>query len=332
MKVLLRASWLLAAILVLTAKVVPGAQSWDGFHGRMSATLAVLTGHFVTIDRRSHMAAALEERLDADAALEPLARPTWLTPGQFLDFADNASLLDTSLIVQLASGKTHAIAMIRGMDDVPVPSVVDHSWQPFAFYIPPSYDPSKPAPLVVFLHGATQSEVTVLASPWVRKAAVATGAIVAAPFARGDSQYADPAPLEVYQAVDIAERAFNVDRSRVYLAGHSMGGFGVFVVGPLHPQIWAAFLSVSGSMTEEDKSLTLDRFIGKRVYIVEGADDPVVPPTYPKRTLAWLRAAGIETAYYEQPDGQHSLGTIYPAFFKAWQDMLNGVMPAATPD
>ena len=310
--------WLLLAMLALPAPAMPSSQTWDEFRSRMTATLAVLANHFTAIDERSHMAAALEERLNSDASLDPLARPTWLTPAQFLDVADNVSVLDASLIDQLASGKGHAIGMIRSMDDVPVPSVVDKSWQPFAFYVPPSYDPAKPTPLVVFLHGATQSEVTVMASPWVREAAAATGAIVVAPFARGDIQYADPAPLEVYQAVDIAERSFNVYRSRVYLAGHSMGGFGIFVVGPLHPQMWAGFLCVSGSMTEEDKTLALERFVGKRVYIVQGAADPVVPPAYPKRTLASLRAAGIEAAYYEQPDGQHSLGTIYPAFFKAW--------------
>jgi predicted esterase len=328
MKASARAAWMFSsAILALTLLAASSAPNWDGVHGRMSTTLDSLAEHFKAIDARSHMAAALEERLDADAAVRPVDRPAWVTAAQFLDFADDESILDASLIGQLASGQRHPIGMIRSMDDVPVPSVVDNSWQPFAFFIPPSYDKAKPTPLVVFLHGATQSEVDVIASPWVRQAAAATGAIVVAPFARGDIQYADPAPREVYQAVDIAEHAFNVDLSRVYLAGHSMGGFGIFVVGPLRPQMWAGFLCVSGSMTDDDKGL-VDRFTGKRVYVVEGAGDTVVPPEFPKRTVAWLRAAGIQTAYYEQPDGGHALGTIYPAFLRAWRDMLDGVMPA----
>ncbi len=321
--------WVSIALAALTISAAPRASSWDGFHSRMDATLSVLAAHFKDVQERSHMAAALEERLNADAALEPLARPAYETPDQFLDFANTVSILDPSLVNQLATGKRHSIGAIRGMDDVPVPSVIDNTWQPFAFFLPPSYEGSKPAPLVVFLHGAMQSEVTVIASPWVRQAATATGAIVVAPFARGDIQYADPAPREVYQAVDLAEHAFNVDPKRIYLAGHSMGGFGIFVVGPVHPQIWAGFLCASGSMTEEDKAVALERLAGKRIYIVEGAGDPVVPPIYPQRTLSWLRAAGIQTAYYEQPDGGHPLGTIYPAFLRAWRDMLNGVMPAS---
>jgi len=317
-----------AMLLTLTASSSP---TWADYHNRIHSALSVLQENFKAIDQRSHLAATLEDRLNADAALEPVARPTWATPDEFLDFADTLARLDSSLIDQLASGTPHAIATIHSLDDVPIHSVVDHSMQPWAAYIPPSYDPHKPAPLVVFLHGASQSEADIIASPWVRKEADATGAIVIAPYARGDSGYADPAPLEVYQSIDIAETAFSIDRKRVYLAGHSMGGFGVFVVGPLHPELWAGFLCASGSLTDDNKQSAARALAGKRVYIVEGALDTAVPPSYPEWTVSWLRAAGVIAGYYEQPDGGHPLGTIYPAFSQAWRDMLKGVTPRAKP-
>ncbi len=317
--------------VVLAVFTASSPQTWDAYHNQMRAALSVLQDHFKAIDERSHLAAALEDRLNEDAALEPIARPQWSTPDQFLDYAVTIARLDSSLIDQLATGKPHAVDAIHSLDDVPIPSVVDRSMQPWALYIPPSYRSVTPAPLVVFLHGATQSEATVIASPWIRKEADATGAIIIAPYARGDSQYADPAPLEVYQSVGIAEHAFNIDKKRVYLAGHSMGGFGVFVVAPLHPEMWAALLCASGSLTEDNKTLAARHLAGKRVYVVDGALDTTVPPAYPKRTVSWLRAAGAIVGYYEQPDGGHPIGTIYPAFSKAWRDMLNGVMPSAHP-
>jgi predicted esterase len=195
--------------------------------------------------------------------------------------------------------------------------------QPLGVYVPPSYDPRKPASLVVFLHGRTCSEADVIALPWVRAAADSTGTIIIAPYARGDSQYVDPASVDVYEALAQAKRAFNVDPRRIYLAGHSMGGYGVFIVGPKHPDYWAAIMATSGGMTTETQETAVKALQHIPIYLVVGSQDPIVPPGYMKTNENLLVASGIETHYYEDPNGKHPIGTYAATYARAWHDMLS---------
>lgn len=282
-----------------------------------------LSQHFAEIQARSHLAAALEERLDGDASgIELGNRPSWMTPADYEAHNTVLFKLNASLITQLASGKYHALGEVRGADDTLYRSPVDGTLQPLAAYVPASYDPRTPAALVVFLHGRTWSENDVIATPTVRQIADATGTIVVAPYGQGDNQYADPASTDVYGALDAAERAFNVDRQRVYLAGHSMGGYGVFIVAPKHPQLWAAVLAASGGMVTETLTPALTALQHTPVYLVVGSDDPIVPHGYMAQNASLLQHSGIEVHYYEEPGGLHSIVTISKSFKQAWTDML----------
>ena len=312
---------------------------------QMSTARKALVEHFQAVNARSGLAAALEERLDSDAPGQGFsAKPGWMSTADFLDYMTYLTKLDVSLVEQYATGSYHPVASVRGADDTVFKSPADGTMQPLAVYVPASYDPRRAASLVVFLHGRTWSENDLIAQPWVRAAADSTGSIVVAPYARGDSQYVDPAPADVYAALDVARKAFNIDARRIYLAGHSMGGYGVFIVGPQHPQDWAAVLAASGGMTTETMQAALKGLQGVPVYLVVGSDDPIVPQGYMRRNADLLAGSGIETHYYEQPGGKHSIGTISVAFEHAWHDMLarapgrpapqdNGGMPrGVTPD
>src|SRR5437016_5762281 len=82
------------------------------------------------------------------------------------------------------------------------------STQPCAMYVPETYEPDKPAPLVVLLHGKGVSESAELAEPTFRGLAAETNAIVIAPFARGDDICS--AATDVYEAVDAIEATFAI--------------------------------------------------------------------------------------------------------------------------
>ncbi|MBC5808693.1 MAG: hypothetical protein GIX00_08850 [Candidatus Eremiobacteraeota bacterium] len=329
----LRARWVTAIALFAVAgargpaALASESSDWQHFASKMAATRAQLVDHFREIDARSGMAAILQVRLDAESGeFGAAARPQWLSAALYLEYAQAVADLDGRLIAQLAGGRTQPLHAIRGMDDIAFRSVADGKLQPAGVFVPPSYDPRTPAPLVIFLHGYTQTEADEIASPWIRQAAASTGSIVIAPYARGDSHYAQPAPREIYQLVELAQRELNIDKKRVYLAGHSMGGFGVFDVGRVHPEMWSALLCASGALTEANREASLQAFHDKPVYVVQGSDDSTVPAEYARRTVEALRSARIHTAYYEEPGGRHAIGTIRNAFVKAWTDMLKGVM------
>ena len=66
---------------------------------------------------------------------------------------------------------------------------------------------------------------------------------------------------------------FNVDRNRIYLTGHSMGGFGAWHYGPKLAHLWAAIAPMAGGGRPNLKDL-VDTKTG--VYVYHGADDAVV--------------------------------------------------------
>jgi S-formylglutathione hydrolase FrmB len=304
----------------------PSADAYTSIRATLAAASRELGQHFFEVQKRGGDAADLQGRIDAD--LGSVSRPNtpqaW-SAAEYLDAHEQIASLDKSLVDQLATGNYRDIASVRGLDEVLVKSPADGTMQPVSLFVPARYDPQKPTPFVLFLHGRTWTEADMLGVPFIRDLAQETGAIVAAPYARGDIQYVDPAPADVYATVDAVERAFNIDRKRVYLAGHSMGGFGVFEVGPLHADIWSAVMCISGSMTNEDRDDVLRKFRDKTVYIVSGVQDDNIPHKYSQMTVQWLRSASIATRFYAEPTGGHSLATFRPSLRAAWQDMLGGV-------
>jgi predicted esterase len=317
------------ALFLIVGAVTPAppsiatADTTSALRDQMIAARAQLVRNFAQINTRSGIAVDLETRIDSDSAgIEPSARPTWMSDADFADYNAYLVKLDATLIDQLATANYHALGAIRGADDTLYRTPADGTMQPLGVYVPPSYDPKKPAPLVVLLHGRGDSESDMIASPWVRANADAAGCIVIAPYARGDSQYVDPASQDVYAALDAARTAFNVDPHRIYLVGHSMGGYGVFIVGPKHPEVWAGVLAASGGMVTEDTATALKAFQNIPVYLVVGSNDPIVPHGYMKQNYDLLQSSNIEAYYYEEPGGLHPIGTIKNAFARAWHDLL----------
>jgi predicted esterase len=304
-----------ATALVLARKELDGARQ-------------ELMAHFSAIDQRSRSAVMIETRLDEDfGTLDDIPASRSITPEEYAQAMALEADMTATLIHQLATGQYHQWSAVRGVDEVVVRSPADGTMQPAPIYLPLTYHANKAAPLVILLHGRTQSEMDILAVKWFRELADATGAIVVAPYGRGDGQYAEPAPQDIYATLDTAKAAFNIDPHRTFLAGYSMGGYGVYSVGPQRAGEWAGFLAIAGGPTNEDEQAVFASFAGKPVYMVSGVDDDVIPNSYVRLTARVLRERGIPTGYYEQPGGTHSLATIYPAIARAWSDMLRGIRP-----
>lgn len=322
----------LAALLAAAPATVSSASASSAnptIAERMDAVHREMVTHFDRIVALSGDAVTIETRIDADQpSIEQAFKPTWLDQTEFQEYSSELVTLDASLIDQLSTGNFHRIAGVRGADEIFVRSPHDHSLQPAALYVPTTYDPAKPTPLVLFLHGKFWTEIDYMAMPFFRQLAESTGAIVVAPYGRGDIQYVDPAPADVYATLDAVVGALNIDRKRIYLAGHSMGGFGVFEVGPQQANRFAGFLCASGSMTNDDRDAVLRTFQDKPVYVVSGTLDDNIPNSYSVLTVQYLHDAGIPVLYFPQIGAGHSIKLIFPAFTQAWRAMLNGTRPS----
>ncbi len=60
---------------------------------------------------------------------------------------------------------------------------------------------------------------------------------------RRRGEYSEKDVLEVLR---LMKAAYNVDESRIYLMGHSMGAIGTWALGAKYPQTWAALVAFSG--------------------------------------------------------------------------------------
>jgi len=242
-------------------------------------------------------------------------------------YATRIATLDDDVVAQYVANAPHPLGQIRGFGSTLIRASSDATLQPVVVYVPASYDPKHPAPLVIFLHGRLQTESQLLAKPDFARLAESTGSIVVAPYGRGYYDFHTDATTDIYDALAAAKTAFAIDPHRQYLAGYSMGGFSIFEVGVVHPADWAALLCVSGGLFDDDDAKAVVRELHPvPLYVVTGKNDADIPTTYTTQSAGFLRFSGMPVSYYQQSDGTHRLETLSPILEAAWNDMHRGIV------
>ncbi|HEV2150261.1 MAG TPA: PHB depolymerase family esterase, partial [Longimicrobiaceae bacterium] len=130
----------------------------------------------------------------------------------------------------------------------------------YRLFIPASHDASRPAPLLVMLHGCTQDPDDFARGTRMNEVAEEHGLLVAYPEqpAAGNPQkcwnWYEPAhqergrgePEEIARIVREVMAAHRVDPARVYVAGVSAGGAMALTLAASYPELFAAAGSHSG--------------------------------------------------------------------------------------
>lgn len=114
-----------------------------------------------------------------------------------------------------------------------------------------------------------------------------------------------PAMDAVIAALRTTVRTRPIDRSRIYLTGLSMGGYGTWDLAARHPEWFAAAVPVCGG----GDPATAPRFAGLPVRAVHGLKDGVVPPERSRAMASAIRAAGGNAELIE-PDCGHDAWTV----------------------
>jgi poly(3-hydroxybutyrate) depolymerase len=195
---------------------------------------------------------------------------------------------------------------------------------PYALFVPRSYDPEQPAPLMVALHGLGRTYDWLMGYDGLLEAAEAGGYIVVTPLGytrrgwygsrttgvdgRTLGDEAEHSEQDVMQVLGIVRAAYNVDPDRIYLWGHSMGGAGTYHLGARHPQLWAG-LGVVAPATPEGISARslLERIRDIPVIALHGTDDALVPVSVMREWVTVMGQLGMQHLYVEVPGGDHSL-------------------------
>ena len=100
----------------------------------------------------------------------------------------------------------------------------------------------------------------------------------------------------------------DVDRSRIYIMGLSMGGMATFDMIARFPELFAAAVPICGAV---DPS-RLDDMKGVKIRIYHGDADPVVPVECSRKAYRALKKAGAKVELFEFPGCGH--GSWNPAF------------------
>jgi predicted esterase len=200
-------------------------------------------------------------------------------------------------------------------------STADGQLIPYRVYVPSTYDGSRAMPLVVALHGALGDEKSYFSGIYdpavIKGEAERRGYIVATPTWLGRFPYGAPAEEDVLRVISEVRSNYKIDSSRIYLTGHSLGGFGAWQIAFDHPEIFAALAPVSGGSPVRLDVLPplLARIKNIPALVVHGAKDGIVPPARSKEMVEAARKAGVQISYTEVPGADHLtvVGSTFPA-------------------
>lgn len=123
----------------------------------------------------------------------------------------------------------------------------------------------------------------------------------------------------VLELVDRAIRTFGVDPDRVFLSGHSMGGYGTWTLGARHSDRWAALAVAAGAPTPlidpaSRQVVGVDWGVvpnlrNTPMVVYQSSDDPQVTPEVNRAAVAEVDSArqrwgGYERFEYWEVDGR----------------------------
>lgn len=190
-------------------------------------------------------------------------------------------------------------------------SSYDGKLVPYRIYIPSNYQPSKPYPIVLALHGAGGDENSFFEGyqgVWP-KLAEERGYILAAINGRGPvGGYAkeNGSEQDLLDVMTLVSKHYRVDSTRVYLAGHSLGGFGTWKLGLEHRDRFAALASIAGTRVKPEAESASRSGLKIPIAVACGVKDALVPVVGCRQAAESVKGLGYPIKYLEYPQADHS--------------------------
>jgi predicted peptidase len=110
-------------------------------------------------------------------------------------------------------------------------------------------------------------------------------------------------PEPLIQLVDHVSRNMNIDETRVYVTGLSMGGYGTWRLVARYPERFAAAVPICGGGEPKAMANTLRRV---PIWAFHGARDDVVPLCKSQEMVHAVRRAGGDVRLTVYPNVEHN--------------------------
>jgi len=181
----------------------------------------------------------------------------------------------------------------------------------YTLFVPDDYDPLRPTPLVIGLHGGGAGGADgqlVVGDGWqamafYRGECGKRGWICACPTAVRAGWGGQKNDALVDAVLEEVAALYNVDENRVYLVGHSMGGGGTWVQGTRAPERWAAIAPAASYGPRGIDGLLKSR---TGLYVYHSDDDPRTPVAPIRAAMQPLAGSGEDFVYTELPGRGHA--------------------------
>jgi predicted peptidase len=218
---------------------------------------------------------------------------------------------------------------------------------PYRLYVPTSWDGTSQLPLIVMLHGAGSDENMyldsnggqfirlaeqygyLLASPlgYTRMGAYGTPLRLPAVFGNSEAAAQQRASVDeekertlelsekdVINVIEIVLNEYPVDRSSMFLTGHSMGSGGTWYLGAKYASYWKAIAPMSGPFMDE-LNYPWDNIREMPVFMTEGTG--AAPSLAGSRALlAWMTEQKFNLEYMEvNADHGGMIPRVLPSIF-----------------
>jgi predicted peptidase len=199
----------------------------------------------------------------------------------------------------------------------------------YKVYLPAGWKRENKAPVILFLHGAGErgddntAQTRVGLGPAIAARKDFPFIVVLPQCPRGRWWSEPEMQAQALKAFDQTVEEFNGDRSRVYLTGLSMGGYGLWAIASANPGRFAALAPVCGGIRPPravttppgtaDPNAAADPYaeaakkVGKTpVWVFHGGADSVVPVSESQKMVESLRAIGGQVRYNEYEGVGHN--------------------------
>lgn len=127
--------------------------------------------------------------------------------------------------------------------------------RPYVTYLPSGYDPARPTPLLIYLHGGVGArelpdnpQAYANEHPFLPLAEERTWVMIFPMGQDGATWWDKVGMANIRDQLRLAKRRYNIDDDRVWMTGFSDGGSGSFSFAMLQPSDFAAFVPLNGHM------------------------------------------------------------------------------------
>ncbi|HVT06516.1 MAG TPA: hypothetical protein VHO67_03625 [Polyangia bacterium] len=199
--------------------------------------------------------------------------------------------------------------------------------EPYRLYVPTNWDGTSSLPLAMFLHGAGADESTyvdqnnkqmltlaqqhgyLLVAPLGDKGAYGNFLRLSSPFGKpdeaaklmaqvtaADERTNELSEQDVINVLELVLAEYPIDRSAMFLFGHSMGSGGTWYIGGKYAAYWTGLAPMSGPFVQET-GYPWDALRNTFIFVTEGTQAPSVDGSHLLRD--WLKTNGFKSEYEE---------------------------------